>query len=360
MTTPPGLASTSALAVAPGPDESAAGSQGSGSGPYIPPAESAPSLWRCWERPCSCTCGPGTALEAVPEHPLLVAAPLALVQLGLMAGMGADQSLQSGRVAGGMLAVWACLQLASTGWFVGLAWALIGSLGKGAAGQGVASGVGEGSALLGPGASGLGSRQQATGPGKGSNPAARGGWCCRVPCCVSLQRRGLRALGVRFLLESGATVALLFGTLYVGLYLVAPQQPAFAMDDGHHRQPHPRLQPEDPDGGGVGEDPPVGEDAQPPPVQVPSFSRLVPYLLAFSVTTLTGTGYGSVYPSGWYTRLAVGAEMIASILFVVVFLGLGYTAVTDAAAASALVGPGEASSPPLGAVGTSHEARRKR
>jgi len=66
-----------------------------------------------------------------------------------------------------------------------------------------------------------------------------------------MQRRGLQALGVRFLLESGVAVAVLFGSLYAGLYLMSPGQPAFAMDAGHRRQPHPRLSPDTADRGSV-------------------------------------------------------------------------------------------------------------
>ena len=55
----------------------------------------------------------------------------------------------------------------------------------------------------------------------------------------------------------------------------------------------------------------------PRPVQV------IARLLFFSVTTMTTTGLGDVYPTQWYSRLAVTAQLLLATLYAVVILGMG-------------------------------------
>mmetsp|Transcript_20582 Transcript_20582/g.30799 ORF Transcript_20582/g.30799 Transcript_20582/m.30799 type:complete len:165 (+) Transcript_20582:1-495(+) len=47
------------------------------------------------------------------------------------------------------------------------------------------------------------------------------------------------------------------------------------------------------------------------------------YLIYFSLATQTGTGYGDIFPTEWYSKIAVIIHMLISFLYSVIILALG-------------------------------------
>eukprot|EP00467_Chlorarachnion_reptans_P022433 CAMPEP_0114493848 /NCGR_PEP_ID=MMETSP0109-20121206/4329_1 /TAXON_ID=29199 /ORGANISM="Chlorarachnion reptans, Strain CCCM449" /LENGTH=598 /DNA_ID=CAMNT_0001670829 /DNA_START=236 /DNA_END=2032 /DNA_ORIENTATION=+ len=52
-------------------------------------------------------------------------------------------------------------------------------------------------------------------------------------------------------------------------------------------------------------------------------------LMYFSITVMTTTGYGDIYPATWYAQLAVCIQMVVAFIYTVVIIGLGMVHVIE-------------------------------
>ncbi|KAA0153396.1 hypothetical protein FNF29_03213 [Cafeteria roenbergensis] len=106
---------------------------------------------------------------------------------------------------------------------------------------------------------------------------------------------------------------LLFGGLYVSVFLAAPDTQPFSLRCGDVCLGLP-------DSSGRG-----------PALASVSFFEMVTEMLYLASASLTGNGDGSVYPTRWWSRLVVAVSMLSGVLFNVVILAMGSSALQDMA-----------------------------
>jgi hypothetical protein len=128
----------------------------------------------------------------------------------------------------------------------------------------------------------------------------------------SAGRRRDAAWGRLFqLLQGYLSMIVLFSGIYVTVYLSSPGSQPFSLRCGRVCQGLP-------DASGRG-----------PSLATVSFWEVVTELLYLSSASLTGNGDGSVYPTQWWSRLVVGISMLCGVLFNVVILAMGSSAMQD-------------------------------
>jgi len=128
------------------------------------------------------------------------------------------------------------------------------------------------------------------------------------------QRSGPLGAGLRtawVLVQAYVSSILLFGGLYVSVFLAAPEQRPFSLRCGDVCLGMP-------DSSGRG-----------PALASVTFWEVVTEMVYLASASLTGNGDGSVYPTRWWSRLAVALSMLSGVLFNVVILAMGSSALQD-------------------------------
>ncbi|KAA0161109.1 hypothetical protein FNF31_03950 [Cafeteria roenbergensis] len=115
------------------------------------------------------------------------------------------------------------------------------------------------------------------------------------------------------LVQAYLSTILLFGGLYVSVFLAAPDTQPFSLRCGDVCLGLP-------DSSGRG-----------PALASVSFFEVVTEMLYLASASLTGNGDGSVYPTRWWSRLVVAVSMLSGVLFNVVILAMGSSALQDMA-----------------------------
>lgn len=108
------------------------------------------------------------------------------------------------------------------------------------------------------------------------------------------------------LASSYASAIIVFGSLYMLLYLSSPPFYGFDLGNapGWHRMPS------------------GGSNSSKPSVE--NYAWLISSFIYFSMSTMAGTGInGYIIPSSWYAQLACTFQMIFAVIYSVVIFGLG-------------------------------------
>jgi hypothetical protein len=113
------------------------------------------------------------------------------------------------------------------------------------------------------------------------------------------------------LIQSYLSAILLFGGVYVSIFLASPQDQPFSLRCGD-------VCLGTPDTSGRG-----------PALSSVSFLEVVMEMVYLASTSLTSNGDGSVYPTRLWSRVAVGVNVLCGVLFNVVILAMGSSALQD-------------------------------